>query len=414
MSDGTYNYKYDNNGNLILQTNIATGATRAFTWDYRNRLVEVTDTTAAGVQTLQVDYTYDGFDRRISETVDEPSAGGGSPVTTNFVYDRDNVLLEFTGAPGGRPALSRRYLSGGAVDQVLAEETPGGAALWHLVDQVGTTHDLVDDSGAVVDHLRYNAFGDLVEQSSSSSADQSRYLFEDRVFDPATGLYDFRARTYSPTLGRFLSEDPLGVSAGDPNQFVALGDDPPTTVDPFGLHDKRIKGKWRSLVVERVGQLQPVGGGLPRPDQTITIWPPNINAGRVQFRVDVGISAQIDCETCMGKPKWTIMAPNLTPKPIEFFVDIAVGSGTIALGQLASRLAKAAIAINEAGSVARGTDNLVLTGTKPFLCYAADYCEISHDGSRNAAAILQLEKGVYSYIENVTATKIPNKPWAKK
>ena len=36
----TTNYTYDNNGNTLTQTNIATGSVTYYTWDYRNRLTQ--------------------------------------------------------------------------------------------------------------------------------------------------------------------------------------------------------------------------------------------------------------------------------------------------------------------------------------------------------------------------------------
>ena len=43
VSDGVYNYSYDNQGNMIQKTNIATGESTSFEWDYLNRLVAVVE-----------------------------------------------------------------------------------------------------------------------------------------------------------------------------------------------------------------------------------------------------------------------------------------------------------------------------------------------------------------------------------
>ena len=48
------------------------------------------------------------------------------------------------------------------------------------------------------------------------------------------GLYYYRARYYSPTLQRFISEDPIGLDGGI-NFYVYVGNNPITRVDPFGL-----------------------------------------------------------------------------------------------------------------------------------------------------------------------------------
>ena len=43
LSDGTYNYSYDADGNRIERSDIATGAVTDYVWDNRDRLVEVID-----------------------------------------------------------------------------------------------------------------------------------------------------------------------------------------------------------------------------------------------------------------------------------------------------------------------------------------------------------------------------------
>jgi RHS repeat-associated protein len=50
--------------------------------------------------------------------------------------------------------------------------------------------------------------------------------------------YDFRNRVYSPTLGRWLTNDPLGFSAGDVNTFRYVGNGPGNGLDPIGLDVK--------------------------------------------------------------------------------------------------------------------------------------------------------------------------------
>ena len=49
------------------------------------------------------------------------------------------------------------------------------------------------------------------------------------------GDYEFRNRVYSPTLGRWLSNDPLGFEAGDVNTYRTEINSPLNQVDPDGL-----------------------------------------------------------------------------------------------------------------------------------------------------------------------------------
>jgi RHS repeat-associated protein len=55
-----------------------------------------------------------------------------------------------------------------------------------------------------------------------------------RELDRETGLYYYRARYYDPKVGRFISEDPIGFSAGDTNLYRYVGNNPTNYTDPTG------------------------------------------------------------------------------------------------------------------------------------------------------------------------------------
>jgi uncharacterized protein RhaS with RHS repeats len=54
----------------------------------------------------------------------------------------------------------------------------------------------------------------------------------------ASTLYYYRARFYSPTTGRFISEDPIGL-AGGVNLYRYARANPATLTDPTGRIDQR-------------------------------------------------------------------------------------------------------------------------------------------------------------------------------
>jgi RHS repeat-associated protein len=60
------------------------------------------------------------------------------------------------------------------------------------------------------------------------------YLHQGGRFDAASGLYSFRNRQYSPTLGRWVQVDPLTYEAGN-NLYEYHDDNPVNFVDPLGL-----------------------------------------------------------------------------------------------------------------------------------------------------------------------------------
>ena len=227
VSDGIYNYEYDNQGNLIRQIEIGTGNIEELEWDYLNRLIAVVDKDSAGNETQRVEFTYDMFGRRLSKTVD------GDAIY--FVYDRDNVILDFVDS-GSDVVLEKRYLHGARVDQVLAQEDGNGDVIWHLTDHLGTVKDLVDSSGVVVNHFVYDSYGNVVSQTDEMVV--SRYLFTGREWDSEIGLYYYRARYYDATVGRFISQDPIGFEAGDANIYRYVFNSPLNYTDPTGLNAK--------------------------------------------------------------------------------------------------------------------------------------------------------------------------------
>jgi YD repeat-containing protein len=126
---------------------IADGSEREFAWDHRNRLVAVTDKSAGGTVLAETTFAYDAQNRRIAKT----AAGA----TTWFVYDREDVLLDFNDPDAGgptTPTVAVRYLHGAGIDMVLAEDRGGGSAL-AAGRSPGTTRDVIDGVGAVVNHL---------------------------------------------------------------------------------------------------------------------------------------------------------------------------------------------------------------------------------------------------------------------
>ncbi|MFM6253654.1 MAG: RHS repeat domain-containing protein, partial [Dolichospermum sp.] len=151
---------------------------------------------------------------RIAKAVDTNPQDTTPPVVRQFIYDGQNVLLEFVdsdGAGANQPVLDTRYLHGAGVDQVMAQESAGNV-VWHLTDHLGTVRDLVNNSGAVVNHFVYDSFGQVI--SEINPAIDTRYLFTGREFDQEIGLYYYRARYYDATNGRFISLDPINIGSG--------------------------------------------------------------------------------------------------------------------------------------------------------------------------------------------------------
>ncbi|MEW4454588.1 RHS repeat-associated core domain-containing protein [Bremerella sp. JC817] len=260
LSDGTFNYTYDDEGNRLTKTNISTGEVIEYTWDYRNRLVNITTKTSGGTVTHEVDYTYDIFNRRIVKTVDADGAGSGTATEEIYIYDGlreergaagDHMLLRFDEAED----LTDRYLYGANVDQILASEevtstASAGDALWALTDHLGTVRDVVDyDSGTntttAQNHLAYDAYGNITSETNSSV--DFLFAFTGRERDEESGLQYNRARYYDALTGRWTGEDPLGFEAGDANLLRYVHNSSLRHLDPSGNQIVEGYTAWQAI-----------------------------------------------------------------------------------------------------------------------------------------------------------------------
>jgi RHS repeat-associated protein len=99
-----------------------------------------------------------------------------------------------------------------------------------LTDNDGTVRDIVSTVGYELAHYKYDAFGNVLSASTSLT----RYLYTGREFDATTGLQYNRERWYDPHTGRWLSQDPLGYTAGDSNLYRYVYNSPTNGTDPNG------------------------------------------------------------------------------------------------------------------------------------------------------------------------------------
>ncbi len=128
---------------------------------------------------------------------------------------------------GGTP--SANLLTGLGLDRTFSRTDASGTSTF-LSDALGSTVALADSSGTVQTSYTYDPFG----KPSSTGATSSNTQQYTGLQNDGTGLQYNRARYYSPTLQRFISEDPLGFGGGSVNLYAYAGNDPINASDPSG------------------------------------------------------------------------------------------------------------------------------------------------------------------------------------
>jgi RHS repeat-associated protein len=181
-------------------------------WNAENQLIEVSEN-----ETTVATFEYDPFGRRVEKVV--------GATTTTYTYDHRNILRETAGASNAY------YVHGPSIDEPLAKEVSGSATYYH-VDALGSVLKVSDAAGDVVHQYRYDAYGKI-----ESGASQGGYSFTGREWDPEVELYYYRARYYSSTIGRFISEDPIDWGGG-PNFYSYVKSNPHNLRDPSGYAPK--------------------------------------------------------------------------------------------------------------------------------------------------------------------------------
>lgn len=111
-----------------------------------------------------------------------------------------------------------------------------GARYRIAADPRGTVRAVIDESGAIVQRMRYDAFGFVLEDVAATGFDRLPFGFAGGIYDRATGLTRFGARDYDPVTGRWTAKDPLLFAGGDSNLYAYTGGDPVNYIDPSGRY----------------------------------------------------------------------------------------------------------------------------------------------------------------------------------
>ena len=159
-------------------------------------------------------FQYDAFGRRVSKTIG---------ATTQFLYDGANPVQEISGT-----SVSANLLTGD-LDEYFQRTDSAGARSF-LTDALGSTAALADSTGTVQTSYTFDPFGNT---TTTGAVTTNSFAYTGRELD-ATGLYFYRARYYSPTLQRFVSEDPVGFLGGA-NLYRYVSNRPTDLTDPHGL-----------------------------------------------------------------------------------------------------------------------------------------------------------------------------------
>ena len=258
-------YDYDQRGNLIRKTR--NGETTDYHWNGYNQLVKIENRNGS------TEYRYDPLGRRTAkirngettvyhwqeDTLAIESTNGQN---THYLFEPGTFepLAQFqTTSPIGieredKPAEPYSYdpetdplLKIPPEPQEQSEVRP--ELVYYQLDHLGTPIAAHNAKGEAVWTAEYEAWGRICKETVSDGLKTNiPFRFQGQYYDEESGLHYNRFRYYDPEIGRFVSQDPIGLDGGL-NIYVYVKN-PVQWVDPSGLDSQWVRN-WK----DRYGEL---------------------------------------------------------------------------------------------------------------------------------------------------------------
>ena len=235
-----------------LDGNLARDGRWMYYWDAENRLTRVITVAGPSSSFRRVEWKYDAWGRRTRQT-SYVLSNGMWQVVEDVKLVNDPVLFgrHIAELNATNNALVRGYIWGLDLSETLDGAGGVGGLLWvraatgpaagtHFVryDGIGNVWNLVSGStGTETARYEYGPFGEQL-RLSGPAARFNPFRFSTKRTEDFTGLVLYEYRAYSPSLGRWLSRDPVEETASA-NLHAAVDNAAIATLDGYGLSAHR-------------------------------------------------------------------------------------------------------------------------------------------------------------------------------
>jgi RHS repeat-associated protein len=258
-------YVHDAMGNVVERARGA-GEKVDLVWSATQELREATVRRSGVTQVTR--YEYDALGRR---TRKRDTFGA-----TAYLWDGDRMIMT------SRRKRESLFLFD-ADGFVPIATLQNGKIYWYQCDHIGAPLELTDEDGRIAWAADYTVWGETALRktgtgggagsSGSGRAQEGRsvppveqpFRFQGQQLDEETGLHYSRFRYYDPAIGRFLSQDPIGLRGGiNPYSYAP---NPSSWIDPLGLARKSRARQFKTFEGKKPAYDNPGSHDKTKPGQ---------------------------------------------------------------------------------------------------------------------------------------------------
>jgi RHS repeat-associated protein len=214
----TKNYQYDAVGNIVDNN--------SYRFDYadNNRLAAV----KVGNKKIAT-YKYNGQGQRTEKIIGK--------ITTHYLYGLQGELLAEIETTRKSQGVLRNYLYLNGRPVAITE----ASSLYYIhSDHLGTPQVITDQNQANVWRASYSPFGQAL---ITTEVIVNNIRFPGQYYDQESNLHYNYFRYYDPSIGRYITSDPIGLDGGI-NTYSYVYNNSLSLIDPYGLLGFTWHGNW--------------------------------------------------------------------------------------------------------------------------------------------------------------------------